>query len=269
MTRTMVMGLATVAAVMSGWYLAALALADPFFPTPPQVFRRAQQLWFTPAEASSSFAGTGLQEHVVPSLTRTVGAWGVAVAVGIVVGVWLGRSPVLAWVDPALQLARALPPPLLVPVVVSLLPLGAPVQVTIIFTGCLWPVMIAAVDGSRDVDSLLIATARLNGATGMRLLLRVTLPAAAGRIAAGVRVSVSLALVLMVVSEMVASTEGIGFQLVDAARSFDAAGLWATVLLLGVLGNVLNAALRCAEHRLLPWLHSGAGAVSGQGGFGA
>ncbi|MFE4922294.1 ABC transporter permease [Streptomyces sp. NPDC056661] len=264
MKRSTVVSTVVLGGVLGVWYLAALAAADPFFPTPPQVFRRAQQLWFS-VGTEPAVVGTGLREHVLPSLTRAVGAWGAAVAVGAVVGAWLGRSPVLAWIDPAVQLARAIPPPLLVPVVVAVLPLGAPVQVTVIFTGCLWPVLISAVDGSREVDPLLTATARLNGVTGARLFLRVIMPAAAGRIAAGIRVSVSLALILMVVSETVAATEGIGFQLVDAARSFDAAGLWAVVVLLGVIGNVLNAAVLCAERLLLPWLRGiGAGSRTGR-----
>ncbi|MFJ7305887.1 ABC transporter permease [Streptomyces sp. NPDC099088] len=239
---------------MIAWHLAAAGIENPFFPSPLSVMQRAEELWIAHPAGLPPFQGSGLEKHVLPSLIRTVGAWSSAVVTGVLAGVILGRSPILAWVDPALQLVRAVPPPLLVPVVIALLPLGDPVQLTIIFFGCLWPVLIAAIDGSREADPALIETARLYRLSRVRYYLSVIAPAAAGRASAGIRYSASLSLILMVVSEMVAATEGIGFQLVDAARSFDAPALWATVLMLGLIGNVFNAALLHAERSLLPWI---------------
>jgi ABC-type nitrate/sulfonate/bicarbonate transport system permease component len=88
-------------------------------------------------------------------------------------------------------------------------------------------------------------------------LLRVTLPAASPQIFAGMRLSVSLALILMVISEMVASTNGIGFFVLQSQRSFAIAEMWSGILLLGILGYVLNLLFVLAERKALAW-HRGA-----------
>jgi len=81
----------------------------------------------------------------------------------------------------------------------------------------------------------------------------VTLPAASPQIFAGMRTSLSLALILMVVSEMVASTNGIGYFVLQSQRTFDIPQMWAGILLVGVLGYLLNAVFTLVEHHLLRW----------------
>jgi ABC-type nitrate/sulfonate/bicarbonate transport system permease component len=88
-------------------------------------------------------------------------------------------------------------------------------------------------------------------------LLRVTLPAAAPQIFAGMRTALSLALILMVISEMVASTNGIGYFVLQSQRSFAIPEMWSGILLLGILGYVLNGLFLLVERRVLRW-HRGA-----------
>ena len=92
--------------------------------------------------------------------------------------------------------------------------------------------------------------------TGDRLR-RILLPAAAPQIFAGMRTSVSLALILMVISEMVASTNGIGYFVLESQRQFDITDMWSGILLLGILGYLLNAIFTLVERRVLRW-HRGA-----------
>jgi ABC-type nitrate/sulfonate/bicarbonate transport system permease component len=88
-------------------------------------------------------------------------------------------------------------------------------------------------------------------------LLRIVLPSAAPKIFAGLRVSLSIAVILMVISEMVATVNGVGFELVQAQRSFRSLDVWATIVLLGIIGYTLNAILGAIEGVVLRW-HRGA-----------
>jgi ABC-type nitrate/sulfonate/bicarbonate transport system permease component len=107
------------------------------------------------------------------------------------------------------------------------------------------------------VDPTLRETARVYDIGPVDRVLRVTLPAAAPQIFAGMRTALSLALILMVISEMVASTNGIGYFVLQAQRSFAIPEMWSGILLLGILGYVLNAIFLLVERRVLRW-HRGA-----------
>ncbi len=100
-------------------------------------------------------------------------------------------------------------------------------------------------------------TARSYGIPRGQVVRRVMLPAATPQIFAGMRTSLSLALILMVISEMVASTNGIGFFVLQSQRSFAIPEMWSGILLLGLLGYLLNVAFVLIERRVLAW-HRGA-----------
>lgn len=129
-------------------------------------------------------------------------------------------------------------------------------QINFIAFGIVWPVLINACEGARHVDRQHLDTASVFGLTGRERLFRIILPSAMPKIFAGLRVSLSLALILMVLSELIGSTDGIGFQLLDAQRSYDFPGVWATIVVLGVLGYALNSAFLAAERRVLSWHRS-------------
>ncbi len=130
-------------------------------------------------------------------------------------------------------------------------------KVFIIAFVCLWPVLLNTIDGVAGVDPTLRETARVYGIRARDRLLKLTLPSAAPQIFAGMRTSVSLALILMVISEMVASTNGIGYFVLESQRQFDITDMWSGILLLGILGYVLNAIFTLVERRVLRW-HRGA-----------
>jgi ABC-type nitrate/sulfonate/bicarbonate transport system permease component len=112
--------------------------------------------------------------------------------------------------------------------------------------------ILGAADGARSIEPLHLETARVFGLTRGQRLLRIVLPSAAPKIFAGLRLSLSLALILMVIAEFF-STEGIGFQLRAAQRAFDLPGVWGAIVLLGILGYVLNQAFLLLEKRVLTW----------------
>ncbi len=195
---------------------------------------------------------------VVPSLTRLAFGYGIACVVAVVLGLALGLSLTLRRAaDPTVQFLRAIPPPALLPFGILVLGVGNSMKVFIIAFVCLWPILLNTIDGVAGVDPTLRETADVYEISAWDRLLRVTLPAAAPQIFAGMRTALSLALILMVISEMVASSNGIGYFVLQSQRSFAIPEMWSGILLLGILGYVLNALFLLVERRVLRW-HRGA-----------
>ncbi|MFW6204257.1 MAG: ABC transporter permease [Actinomycetota bacterium] len=223
----------------------------------------AGNFYFPPLEdILTTFADTWLFERVAsdvaPSLARLGAGFGIAVAVSIPVGTVLGLSTVARRVsEPIVEFVRAIPPPALLPFAILVLGVGDVMKVFIIAVVGLWPILLNTIDGVRGVDHTMLETARVYQVGGMQRLLRVIWPAALPQVFAGMRTALSLALILMVISEMVASTSGIGFFILQSQRSFNIPEMWSGILLLGVLGYVLNAGFALVERWVLKW-HRGA-----------
>jgi ABC-type nitrate/sulfonate/bicarbonate transport system permease component len=184
--------------------------------------------------------------------------YGIACAVAVAAGLALGLSrPLRRATDPIVQFLRSIPPPALLPFGILVLGVGTSMKVFIIAFVCLWPVLLNTIDGVAGVDPTLRETARVYDISQRDQILRVTLPSAAPQIFAGMRTSLSLALILMVISEMVASTNGIGYFVLQSQRSFAIPEMWSGILLLGILGYVLNVIFVLIERRVLRW-HRGA-----------
>jgi ABC-type nitrate/sulfonate/bicarbonate transport system permease component len=199
---------------------------------------------------------------VVPSLVRLFIGYFIAVAVGVGGGIALGLSPVLRRVtEPIVEFLRAVPAPALLPFALLVLGVGNDSKIFVIAFVCLWPILLNAVDGVAGVDPTLVDTGRVYRIPASDRLRRVVLPAAAPQIFAGMRTSLSLALILMVISEMVASSNGIGYFVLQSQRSFAIPEMWSGIILLGLLGYAFNAVFLLVERRALAW-HRGARAGS-------
>lgn len=228
------------------WQVLTSITDSPFFPTFAEAAARLWNNWLTNPAV--------LGGHLVPSLVRLLTGWLAAVALGIAVGTLMGLSNRLHdYLDPIAQFLRAIPPPALLPLFIVLLGIGDGMKVAMILFGVIWPIILNTIDGVRSVDSLHLDTARVFGLGRTDVLFRVILPSAGPKIFAGLRVSLSIAVILMVISEMVATINGIGFTLVQAQRNFRTLDVWAGILMLGLIGYGLNAILTLAERRVLRW----------------
>ena len=244
--------LAFVGAVLV-WELVTRLVQSPFFPPPSEIVGTARELWFS-GPPSSLFLSSMVFDDVLVSIGRIAGGWLIAVVIGVSLGTALGRSrTALDYFGPLMAFMRAIPPPVLVPVFLVLLGIGTTMQITVIVFGVVWPIVLNTVDGVRSVDQVKVDTARTFRISRPQWVFGVVLPAALPKIFAGLRVSLSLALVLMVISELVGSTNGIGYQLVFSQRQFDFPPMWAGIVLLGVLGYTLNTLLLAVERRALSW----------------
>ncbi len=223
-----------------------------YFPPLSDVFERFGDTWVFERFGSD----------VWPSLRRMFIGYFIAVVLAVAAGIALGSSPLLRRATaPVVEFLRSIPPPALIPFAIVVIGIGDDMKIFIIAFVCVWPVLLNTIDGINGIDPTLKDTARVYGISGRDRLMRITLPAASPQIFAGMRLSLSLALILMVISEMVASTNGIGFFVLQSQRSFAIPEMWSGILLLGILGYVFNVAFMIIERRVLAW-HRGARASS-------
>ena len=239
------------------WQYLAMRAGSIFFPPPSEIVTRAVELWLS-GPPSRLFLGEGVFQDIIPSLGRLLAGWSLAVMVGIALGTVIGRSRRISeLLDPSLQFLRAIPGPALVPVFILLLGTESTMRIVLIAFGCVWPVLLNTIEGTRTVDPLQLDTASAFKLPGRARLWHIILPAAMPKIFAGIRVSLALAVILMVVSELVASTNGIGYRIQNAQIMFLLTDMWCGIVLLAVIGYSLNALFLKVEDSVLTW-HRGA-----------
>jgi ABC-type nitrate/sulfonate/bicarbonate transport system permease component len=257
-TRGFVLRWAVFLTVVIVWQLITAAVDHPYFPPPSEILAAAQQMWLS-GTAATLFLSPDAIDSLLPSIGRLVGGWLLAVVVGVALGTALGLSRrLLQYTGPVFAFFRSLPLPALVPVFVLLCRLGTQMVLAVILFGAVWAVLLNTVDGVRSVDRVQLDTARAFRVPTARRLLRIVLPAALPKIFAGLRVSLSQSVTLMVVAELFAANGGLGGELRDAQDQFDFAQMWAVVVMIGVLGYTLNTVLLAVERRALDW-HPAAG----------
>src|SRR5439155_10066548 len=121
------------------------------------------------------------------------------------------------------------------PVAILIFGIGNNMKVVVIVAGCIWPILLNTIDGVRGVEPTMLEMSRSYGLSRARLWAQVLLPAALPQVFSGLRTAPSIALILMVISEMIASTNGIGFYILDAQRTFAIPEMWSGIILLGLL----------------------------------
>jgi ABC-type nitrate/sulfonate/bicarbonate transport system permease component len=232
-------------AILAAWQWWTVHAERQEFPRLSTILVEFRELWV--------FSQFG--EHVVPSLTRIALGFGIAVVVGVALGIPIGLSRIARlWTMPHIEYWRAMPPPALLPISVILLhSIGNVQKVSFIAFFCVFPILLNTIDGVRGIDPTLVETARSYGIRGWERIRRVVLPAALPQIAAGMRNSLSLAVIIMVLAEYFSSTSGVGYVLLISKNTFEMAPMWAAILLIGALGYLLNLVFLLAERRVLAW----------------
>ncbi|WP_250008581.1 ABC transporter permease [Actinoplanes sp. M2I2] len=239
-----VLGLPVV--LLAAWFVLSAGSENFYAPPLRQILESFGETWTLDR----------LGADVVPSLLRLLAGYALAAVLGVAAGVVIGLNRrVRATVEPVLEFFRAIPPPVLVPVIMLFAGIGDGMKVIVIVFGCVWPVLLNTVEGVRAVDGVQLDTARAYGIGGPARLTRVILPAASPQIAAGLRQALSIAIILMVISEMFAASNGLGFTIVQFQRSFAIPEMWSGIILLGLLGFVLSLLFRLVEGRALRWYH--------------
>ncbi|NKY33272.1 ABC transporter permease [Nocardia speluncae] len=227
-----------------GWWAISVT-SSSFYLTPLDVVLvEFKNNWF-----SSRFV-----TDVLPSLWRLFAGFGLSCLIGVAVGVIAGS---VWWIDkllePVAAFFRAVPAPTILPFAVVLFGIGDGMKIFLIVFVCVWPIMLNTTQGFASVDRTMIETARVFRISRRRTVLRVMLPSALPRIFAGMRTALGLAVITMVISELIGSTNGIGFFVLQSQRSFALADMWSGIILLGIVGYVLNALFEFIERRVIGW----------------
>lgn len=243
-------GFLTLALVLISWELLARQAQSFYFPPFSTILATFYQDWFSPL----------FLEHALPSLKRMFIGYLIASALGVVIGVLIGSyRGLFETLDPFFEFLRAIPPPILIPVGLLLLGIGDTMKITVIVFGVFWPVLLNSADGARSVSQERLDTAKNFGLGRLEAVRRVVFPSALPMIFTGLRVGLALALIMVVISEMIGSTNGLGYYILDAQRTFAVPQMFGGILLLGILGYVLNNLFLVLEARVLSWHHGQAG----------
>jgi sulfonate transport system permease protein len=239
------------AALVALWWLWSAGSTSLFFPPLRTILGRLYDLWIV-GDAKGQLAS---------SLGHFAFGYAIAAVAGVGVGalLWSLRRLNDA-VSPFLYFLYVLPAPVLIPAIITVFGIGFTMKVVIIAFAAVWPTLLNTLDGMLGVDPVKLDTARVLGVTGPRVVGSVVLPAALPQIVAGLRNSLQVSVVLMVVSEMVASTSGIGFFILNAQQSFAVVDMWTGIIVLAVVGSALNLLFVLVENRVLHW-HYGARAT--------
>jgi len=231
--------------LLVAWWGYTVHRDDQKFPRPTTIVSTMQDIFFF-----SQF-----NTHVVPSLERIFVGFALAVVLGIAIGIPLGLSRIgRSAAMPHIEYWRAMPPPALLPISIILLhSIGNTQKIALIAFFCIFPVMLNTIDGVRAIEPTLIETARSFRIPWHERIRRIVFPAALPQIFAGMRNSLALAVIIMVLAEYFSSTNGVGYVLLVSKNTFEFKPMWAAIVLIGLLGYLLNALFLLAERHVLAW----------------
>ena len=223
--------------LVAAWWFASAGSSSIYFPPLADILETFRQLWL--------FAL--VPEHVVPSVTAIglgLGTRSCSGAARGAAGPQPQRSPPQA--TPRCS-SSGTPAVALLPLAIQLIGLGIEMRVTIIVFGALWPILLNTMDGVRGIHPGRHRRGRSNRVRRGQLAVRMVLPAASPQIFSGIRASLAVSVIVMIASEMLGSSAGLGFFILQAQRQFSLPEMWSGMILLGVIGYLLNVTLLIVE----------------------
>lgn len=244
--RTVLLRLSVPILIVVVWWIVSLGETSGLFvPTP---YEAVQTFW------NEFVLGDAVVEHTLPSLYRALVGLGLAIIIGIVVGVALGMSTILTGLfQPLVHLGRSLPSPALLGVFFILFGIGDAPKIFLIAFAVVWPVLLNTIDGVGAVGETRSQAAQVFRIPAYRVLVFIVLPGAAPKIFAGIRTSMSYSLIMMIISELQRSENGLGFLLIQSQRNFDFGTFFAVLIMLVIIGVVFNVIFKTIERRVLAW----------------
>ncbi|HEY1362270.1 MAG TPA: ABC transporter permease [Xanthobacteraceae bacterium] len=195
-----------------------------------------------------------LPRELGDSLWRMFAGYFIGVSLGALLGLLMGYFRFFYnLLEPITEVLRPIPSPAYLPIVILFLGIDDEMKIFMIAFSSLFPVLINTYSGVRSVDPILLQTARTFGVSGRKLVWQIVLPAASPYMFTGMRISLAVALIVMVISEMVAASSGIGYFILSAQRGFKIREMFAGVLTLAAVGYILNRVFVAIENRVLAW----------------
>ncbi len=221
------------------WHLAVIATGTNIFPSPAEVAKGIFHL----AEKSL------LWSYIGDSIMRVVFGYGAAVILGIPLGILLGWYPALGRaVNPLIQMLRPISPLAWMPLAVIWFGVSNVAPIFLIFLASLFPLLVAAMDGVRNVPPMFLQAGRNFGLSVPQLMRRVVFPAILPRLLVGLRIAFGIAWLVLVAAEMIAVDSGLGYLIIDsrnAGKRYDL--VVGGMLLIGIIGLAFDTMFRRAE----------------------
>jgi ABC-type nitrate/sulfonate/bicarbonate transport system permease component len=188
------------------------------------------------------------------SLERALGGFALAAVLGVLIGMLMGRSAFIAGLlEPLFSGTYAVPKLALFPIFIFVFGIGSLSKVALVFLECLYPMVIITSQGARNVNRVLLWSAQNMGASRSEILRRVVIPATAPFIFAGLRVALPVALIVVIITEMVSSADGLGYLVIYALSSLKTDRMLAVVVVIAALGLALDWLLVLLRDRLVYW----------------
>jgi ABC-type nitrate/sulfonate/bicarbonate transport system permease component len=242
--RSRVLGVLVILAVLGVWELVTRVgmVNTPSLPPVSGIF----------ADWYGLLVSGEILKQLGPSLVRIGVGYFWAVIIGVGVGLMMGYFTVMYnALEPITELLRPIPSPAYIPLAILFLGLGNEMKYFVIFFACFFPILLNTQNGVRGIDAVQINTGRTFGLTRLQIVRKIILPGAMPSILTGMRISLGIALIVVVVAEMVASNNGIGYFILNAQRFFNVSDMFAGIFTLAVVGYLFNLIFLRVEARLL------------------
>jgi ABC-type nitrate/sulfonate/bicarbonate transport system permease component len=237
-------GIVLVLALLGLWELMSTSgnVSSISLPSVHEVFAA----WWRLLEDGSLF------DAIVSTLKRMFAGFGLAAAVGIPLGLLMGLSKwAFGLFEPLTELLRPIPSPAYIPIGILVLGLGDSMKIAVVFIASLFPILLNSYQGVIGIDRVVLDTGRTFGLSRFTILRKIALPAALPSILTGLRISLGISFIVVVVAEMLVGGGGIGFLIVDGQRTFHVEEMYAGIFTLAVLGYFFNWVFVRGERFLL------------------
>lgn len=247
---TRVISAVTIALLLLAWWASVpLGWVEPLFlPPPGDVIAKFVDL------VQRGFTGVPLWEHVLVSMRRVFGAFLLACAVGIPLGLAMGMSRTIRGIfDPPIEFYRPIPPLAYLPLMIIWFGIGETPKVLLIFLSIFAPVALGARAGVRSAGIEQVHAAYSCGATRWQVVRHVILPAAMPEILTAMRIGIGFGWTTLVAAEMVAATRGIGYMVLAASQFLQTAVVIVGIVVIAAIAYAFDLIMRFLERRLVPW----------------
>jgi ABC-type nitrate/sulfonate/bicarbonate transport system permease component len=238
------LGMLPVALAIAAWQAAcAFGLVAPaLLPRPGAVFGRL----------AAQLVNPDFLVHAWATLYRLFAGFLIALLVGVTLGLAAGVNPALERaLRPLVRILAPIPKIALYPVFILTMGFGDSSKIALVIADAVFPILLATLQGAAMVEPKLVWTARAAGTSPSGTIVRVILPATLPSILTGCRIGLVVACIVVFLAEMITSTDGLGYLLVRASRSFETVDMFVPLIAISLLGLALNGVLAAARSRLL------------------
>lgn len=195
-----------------------------------------------------------LLTNVAATLQRIIIGFLIATFISIAIGTLMARVAIVEdLVDPIVELIRPVSPLAIFPLAILWFGIGDSSKIFLIALSCSFPIILNTYAGVRGIDVAYIRAARSLGATPTEIITKIVVPGSLPHVFTGIRIAWGIALIVIIASEMIGATEGLGYMVLQAQQTFRVERVFSGIVIIGVIGFATDRGLRALRRCLLPW----------------